>query len=143
MAEWVSDNMYILFEDGDLAAPVEIQANWKKLVIDGKINPIETTRGPLKTHADYVPGMSDYEMKLTMGVDDTDIMPLHFKPRKIYTITVGVNGNGSGEPMHKQLGFVTTMPVEVASGLGERVREITIRTTGNPINDMFDGAVFP
>lgn len=143
MAEWVGSNMYIQFADGDLAAPVEVQARWKKIKIEGKVEEIDVTRGPNRKHYKRTPGMHDRPMEITLGVDDTSIYPAELTLDKIYTVTICVNGNVEGEPMHVQKYFITSLPVEVETGRGERVYAVTLSAADTPTTDMFEGGVVP
>ncbi|MEL6526301.1 MAG: hypothetical protein AAFQ07_11390, partial [Chloroflexota bacterium] len=70
--EWRGDQMYILISGGNLAAPVEIQTEFKMVKIDPSVDPIETTRGPNKEHKEFRPGMNEYPLEIRLGIDSTD-----------------------------------------------------------------------
>jgi hypothetical protein len=138
MAEWVSDIMYIKFEGGDLVTPVEVQARWKKVKLDGGVEPIETTRGPSKKHKQFKPGMHEYPMEITLGIDDASIYPDELKLDKIYTVTFCPNGNVVGQPMHQQKYFIESIPIELEAGRGERVYAVKLKQEDGPIVNIFE-----
>lgn len=142
MAEWVSDNMYIEISGGNLGAPVQVQARWKKFKLEGTVDPIETTRGPAQKHKAFKPGMHEYPMEITLGIDDASIYPDELRLDQIYTITVGPNGNTSGEPKHIQTFFLASMPIEIETGRGERVYATKWKQEAAPTTDIFEGGVW-
>lgn len=142
MAEWVSDNMYIQISGGNLGAPVDVQARWKKIKIEGTVDPIETTRGPAKKHKMHKPGMHEYPLEMTLGIDDASIYPDELHLDQIYTLTIGVNGTTAGEPKHVQAYFLESMPVELETGRAERVYACKFKQEDAPTTNMFEGGVW-
>jgi len=138
MAEWVGDNMYIKFEGGDLVTPVEVQARWKKAKMEGTVDPIDVTRGAAKKHKKFAPGMHEYPLEITLGIDDSSIYPNELKLDKIYTITFCPNGNVTGQPMHVQPYFLQSVPLEIETGRGERVYAVKLKQAGDPTTNMFE-----
>ncbi|MGJ3241164.1 MAG: hypothetical protein ACFE0Q_20810 [Anaerolineae bacterium] len=143
MAEWVGDNIFIQFEDGNLASAVEVQAQYKKVQITGTVEAIETTRGPNKKHKEHVPGMHEYPMEITLGIDDSDIYPDYLELDQIYTVTFAPNGNTSGNPQHVQEYFLEEVPVSYEMGRGERVYEIKLKQHAAPTVNIFELGVAP
>lgn len=142
MAEWVGDNIYIKISGGNLGAPVEVQARWKKIKIDGAVDPIEVTRGPQKKHKSFKPGMHEYPIEMTLGIDDASIYPDELHLDQEYTLDIAVNGNTQGEPWLKGVYFIEGIPVEVEAGRGERVYAVKWKQY-SIAQDMFEGAVVP
>jgi hypothetical protein len=138
MAEWVSDDMYIKIEGGDLVAPVEVQARWKKVKLGGTVGSIETTRGAKKKHKQFKPGMHEYPLEMTLGINEESIYPDELKLDKIYTITVCPNGNVVGQPMHQQKYFIEDIPLEIETGRGERVYTVKMKQEDGPIVNFFE-----
>ena len=142
MAEWVSDNMYIRISGGNLGAPVEVQARWKKVKIDGAVDPIDVTRGPAQKHKSFKPGMHEYPIEMTLGIDDTSIYPDELHLDQEYTIDIAINGNTQDEPWHKGVYFIESIPVEIETQRGERVYALKLKQY-SIAQDMFEGAVVP
>ncbi|PSN79619.1 hypothetical protein C8B47_10805 [filamentous cyanobacterium CCP4] len=141
MAEWVGDNIYIQFEGGNLASAVEIQGEYKKVKLTGGVSAIETTRGPNKKHKMNVPGMHEYPMEITVGIDDSDIYPDYLELDQIYTVTFAPNGNTVGQPLHVQEYFLEEVPIEYEMGRGERVYAIKLKQHDAPTVNIFEQGV--
>lgn len=140
--EWVSDDMYIRFSGGNLGAPVVVSARWKKIKIDGAVDPIEVTRGPQKKHKSFKPGMHEYPIEMTLGIDDASVYPDELHLDEEYTIDIAPNGNTDGEPYHSGVYFIEDIPVEIETGRAERVYALKLKQY-SITNDLFEGAVVP
>lgn len=142
MAEWIGDNMYIRIKDGNLGAPVEVQVRWKKIKIDGAVDPIEVTRGPNKKHKSFKPGMHEYPIEMTLGIDDASVYPDELHLDQEYTLDIAPNGNTEGEPYHSGVYFLESIPLEIETGKAERVYSVKFKQY-SIANDMFEGAKVP
>ncbi len=141
MPNWVGNNMYIKIEDGNLGAGVEIQANWKTVKLNGDVEAVEVTRGPNKTHKMAEPGMNDYGLEITLGIDSDDVFPDHLRLNQKYTITIAPNGNTSGQPCHKGVFFLTAVPLDVETDKSERVYATKWKQADAPTINYFEGGV--
>lgn len=141
MAEWVSDNMYIQISGGNLGAPVELQARWKSIKLDGTVEPIDVTRGAAQKHKSFAPGMHEYPMEMTLGIDDSSIYPDELHLDQEYSIIICPNGNTAGQPKHECGFFLENLPIEISTGRGERVYAAKWKQTGPPTTNIFEGGV--
>ena len=144
MAEWVGNNVYIVIEDGNLGAPVTTVADqWKVVKLEPKVDKIDTTRGANKSYKMSQPGMIEYSLSITLGIDDGDITPDHLQINQVYTVTVAPNGNTSGQPMHKGTFYLESIPLDVETDKGERTFQTKWTQEDAPSTDIFMGGVVP
>lgn len=138
MAEWVGDNIYLSFQGGNLGGEVQVQAQHKMVKITGSVEAVEVTRGRAKKHKNFANGMHEYPMEITLGIDDGDIYPDHLELDQEYTVTFAPNDMVAGQPLHVQKYMLEEVPIEYEVGRGERVYQIKLKQTEDPITNIFE-----
>ena len=140
--EWTSDDMVIEISGGNLGAPVNVEARWKKIKLAAQVESIEITRGPNKRYKNFRPGIVEIPLEMTLGINAADILPDELHIEEIYTIAVYPLGKVASKPMHSGTFFIEELPLDIESGRGERVYQVKFKQADDPTLNYFDGAVY-
>ena len=141
MPEWTGDNVVIKIDDNGTV--VEVQARWKSVKLENSPDDVEVTRGANRGFKQFRPGIREISLEMTLGIDAASILPDELHADKIYNIDLYPNGEVAGEPMHQQEFYIKTHPLEISTGPGERVYQLTWKQANDPTVDFFTGGVVP
>ena len=121
----------------------QVDSYFREVSIEHTLNTVDTTAGSSSTYVERNAGLLDTSGKITLVYDATNASTyIPLMKAGAHTLTLGVEGNGTGKPKHVQAVLFTGLPLTVTVGKDLVLYESSWEGAAAPTTDMFAGGVW-